>query len=1133
MKNKTKILFVALLILGIFCNTYSHKLMQITGGAGSYNAAALVTPKYGDTRHNFVHWESATTIPISTNQNGAGDGITATDTKTVVMTATQAWQNVSTAYINFSDANFTSHTLNSADGLNTVYWAEAGDPAWGVWLVPDDPDYSPMAITVVTVNANQELLDVDIIMNGRDIVWKIGSDYDIQSTVTHELGHLLGIQHSDLDMWDGGVTCSSASNSAVPTMYAGYIGLDKRSLEADDKEAVTFLYPQSTFTPPATPTLNTPANNESNVLTGPVPLNWNAVSGATSYYIEVFSDWQGHVINKSGITGTTIPATDLYTWGFPPVLIDALQPNTMYTWRVTAYNNGFPGPTSERTFTTASPGPAIIWPPPTINNASTEFQPRTFTLYWNGFQAASRYHVQVAPYCPMGSQISLSSPMVIDDPNVTGTSKQITLDAGVYYWRVRAVDDPSDWTYAVVAGRLQPNAVISHDATWYGSVGFPENTTVNSGIKLTILSGTTMTIPSGISLTVNGTVEMQGNVTIAGGGNLVIGSTGTLNVLPGAVVQFANNISLTINGTLTANGTSSQPITFDRSGTSGTWGGILFQANSPGGSLNYCNISHATYGVYAVNSGGLYTFHVEPTIQNCTITNNSYGIYYDNCGIINSNPIQYNTISNNSAHGIYLNTSWPLSIDSNTISGNGGDGICMNNCNGNIIGNTISYNWGNGIYCYNHSAPQIRNNVFRLNGWGVHCDYYSPANLGSSFTDYGHNVFHESNASIMATGLSNVIAGDYDGYGLNSFYSDQLVMNHLWIDNSIVEADYDYWEGMDRPDAYIINGGRLDYTTVLDYDPNANEGMGKIVTSNSPASNGLSKITGVKSVACDTSAFLDADLRRCLDAMLSGKYEEAIHQYSRIYKKEKDPVKKQYILTQIATCYSRANKNNFVKFLNSDVRPNLSKDDRLYAVTLELENFFLIQDGKYDPAITNFDTLTSRFTTDTATVKHALFGLWSLYFHDLKNAEKAKGYLDELKAKFPKDDLTRHAMLLAGEIDSSLTTGRAEKNSQLAKIVKPTNIELQANYPNPFNPSTVISYQLPNVGTRFIVSLKIYDMLGREVATLVNGMKEPGYYTANFDGSHLSSGIYFARFSATPQDGNQPFVKTMKMLMVK
>ena len=73
---------------------------------------------------------------------------------------------------------------------------------------------------------------------------------------------------------------------------------------------------------------------------------------------------------------------------------------------------------------------------------------------------------------------------------------------------------------------------------------------------------------------------------------------------------------------------------------------------------------------------------------------------------------------------------------------------------------------------------------------------------------------------------------------------------------------------------------------------------------------------------------------------------------------------------------------------------------------------------------------------------------------------------------------------------------------------RPNVFALEQNYPNPFNPSTVISYQLPLSGQ---ASLKVYDAVGREVTTLVNEVKEAGSYTAHFDGTKLSSGIYFAR----------------------
>jgi hypothetical protein len=58
-------------------------------------------------------------------------------------------------------------------------------------------------------------------------------------------------------------------------------------------------------------------------------------------------------------------------------------------------------------------------------------------------------------------------------------------------------------------------------------------------------------------------------------------------------------------------------------------------------------------------------------------------------------------------------------------------------------------------------------------------------------------------------------------------------------------------------------------------------------------------------------------------------------------------------------------------------------------------------------------------------------------------------------------------------------------------------------------------------------------MLGREVATLVDGVKEVGSYSVTFDGSRFASGVYFVRFTSTPQDGSTQITKTMKMLMVK
>ena len=86
--------------------------------------------------------------------------------------------------------------------------------------------------------------------------------------------------------------------------------------------------------------------------------------------------------------------------------------------------------------------------------------------------------------------------------------------------------------------------------------------------------------------------------------------------------------------------------------------------------------------------------------------------------------------------------------------------------------------------------------------------------------------------------------------------------------------------------------------------------------------------------------------------------------------------------------------------------------------------------------------------------------------------------------------------------------------------------------PNPFNPSTTIKYGLRE---RTIVELKIYDVLGREVVTVVNSEQAAGYYEIEFNASRLASGIYFYRLQAgDPSAGSgQGFVETKKMILMK
>ncbi len=112
-------------------------------------------------------------------------------------------------------------------------------------------------------------------------------------------------------------------------------------------------------------------------------------------------------------------------------------------------------------------------------------------------------------------------------------------------------------------------------------------------------------------------------------------------------------------------------------------------------------------------------------------------------------------------------------------------------------------------------------------------------------------------------------------------------------------------------------------------------------------------------------------------------------------------------------------------------------------------------------------------------------------------------------------------------VESSVITSVEDKRENI-----PEEFVLYQNYPNPFNPETSISYTIPNVETRRgeslqHVTLKVYDLIGKEIATLVDGNKQPGNYTIKFNAEHLPSGIYFYRLQAGD------FSETKKMILTK
>ena len=93
-----------------------------------------------------------------------------------------------------------------------------------------------------------------------------------------------------------------------------------------------------------------------------------------------------------------------------------------------------------------------------------------------------------------------------------------------------------------------------------------------------------------------------------------------------------------------------------------------------------------------------------------------------------------------------------------------------------------------------------------------------------------------------------------------------------------------------------------------------------------------------------------------------------------------------------------------------------------------------------------------------------------------------------------------------------------------------THFFLSTNYPNPFNPTTTINFTLPVEG---IVTLKVFDIQGRELRTLLNEGRNVGTHSLTFQGDDLSNGVYFLRFMVNAQSGENLYSKVSKLVLMK
>jgi hypothetical protein len=199
--------------------------------------------------------------------------------------------------------------------------------------------------------------------------------------------------------------------------------------------------------------------------------------------------------------------------------------------------------------------------------------------------------------------------------------------------------------------------------------------------------------------------------------------------------------------------------------------------------------------------------------------------------------------------------------------------------------------------------------------------------------------------------------------------------------------------------------------------------------------------------------------------------------------------------------------------------------------TIFLENTSISQSDSLDMSIQDYDKLTyknygSAKSYDLRST-YSMLGAGAFFFH--MDVSLAANTSHQIVLDWTDLANTPVAIYVDSGIDGTIDDTLMLKNQitnveDQGNLILPKEYKLEQNYPNPFNPTTKIKYSIP---TNDFVSIKVYNLVGEEVATLVNEEKSIGNYEVDFNAAALSSGVYFYRIQAGS------FIETKKMILLK
>jgi parallel beta-helix repeat protein len=578
-----------------------------------------------------------------------------------------------------------------------------------------------------------------------------------------------------------------------------------------------------------------------------------------------------------------------------------------------------------------------------------------------------------------------------------------------------------------------------------------------------------------------------GNITIGGPGqeisfnqDISVASNSTLTIGPGSKIRlgYYNDIIINDGASIIAEGTQSNPITFEKSGGS-NWGYITLKGDN--NYFKHCIFDDGQINLYLDGSTG-------NTFENCVFKNASTGFYAKN----SSEAYIKNCESFNNATGFYF-------FSNNEIY---------------LTGNEI-YNNDAGVYATNSNVVNLYGNIIQDNiSYGVKVNGGSVVNIGKVYTWPGYNTIRNNvsgyynNFDVYASGSGTdldlcyacVYSDNCDGAGLESCPNDGFEISNAPTANQMYVQSC--WYGEDEVCQYNDNGS-YSFMSPLTTKPTSWIGITKdddpspyFPKMSIPGDDIPDKYRGLQG--------LISLKEKMTDNTIPVKEKRAI--LGDIYSMQREDYRMN----------SFGERDNFYNFLEKEVLK--INDPEIVNMALQFQMIWKSLEKNYEKSIELSERLISR--VDESELMHNLINLAHLFQSSGRKYE-ASQVLKMIIDEYGTDNIDVSILIEELGIPDA---GIAKYSISDEQNLIPSEFLLSQNYPNPFNPLTTIEYGLPNENH---VILSIYNTQGHMVKELVNDFKSAGLYKVSFDGSNLSSGVYFYRIKAGG------FTDVKRMVLIK